>query len=332
MADINTMGVDADNGLVHAVILDGKGGCREVGWPEVRSWTSEAGTIWVHLDRGDPNTQRWLKEESGLSTLAAEVMMEVETRPRAVPFRDGLLVILRGVNLNPGADPEDMVALRIWIEKDRIITMRSRRLMAIQDVRSALIESHGPMDAPDLLISVANRMVERMGPVVNDMGDMVDGLEDELLVSESREIRSQLRELRREAIRLRRYLAPQRDALARLQQEEQPWLSNAHKLRLRETADRVLRIVEELDEMRERAAIIQEELMSRLSEQMNKTMYILTVVASLLLPLSFITGLLGINVGGIPGADNHLGFAIVVVLMIVIGAAQYVIFRRLKWI
>ena len=137
--------------------------------------------------------------------------------------------------------------------------------------------------------------------------------------------------MRREAIGLRRHLAPQRDALARLQQEDQPWLDASHRMRLRETADRVLRIVEELDELRERAAIIQDELMNRLSEQMNRTMYVLTVVASILLPLSFITGLLGINVGGIPLAENHLGFAIIVAILAIVGTLQILIFRRLKW-
>jgi zinc transporter len=273
-----------------------------------------------------------MRRESSLEPDAAEAMLAEETRPRSISFKDGMLVILRGVNLNPGSDPEDMVALRVWIEKNRVISVRARRLMAVQDLRDTLDAGRGPKDCGELLVGIANRLVDRMGPVVDDMGDVVDGLENELLISESRDIRMKLRELRREAIGLRRHLAPQRDALSRLQQDEQPWLEAPHRRRLRETADRVLRIVEELDELRERAAIIQDELMNRLSEQMNRTMYVLTVVASVLLPLSFLTGLLGINVGGIPWAENNLGFLIVVIVLVVVGMLQLLIFRRLKWL
>ena len=318
-------------GLVHASILDGKGGCRDAKAADIAGWSPEQGCLWIHLDRGSEDAREWLRHDSGLEANAADAMLAIETRPRSISFRNGLLVILRGVNLNAGADPEDMVALRMWVEKDRVITVRARRLMAVQAMRDSLDEGRGPADAGGLLAGIANGLVDRMGPVIDEMGDVVDGLEDELLVSESRDIRMRLREMRREAIGLRRHLAPQRDALARLQQEDQPWLDASHRMRLRETADRVLRIVEELDELRERAAIIQDELMNRLSEQMNRTMYVLTVVASILLPLSFVTGLLGINVGGIPLAENSLGFIIVVAILVVVGALQIYIFRRLKW-
>jgi len=258
--------------------------------------------------------------------------LQEETRPRCTNFRQGLLVILRGVNLNPGADPEDMVALRLWIERDRMITVRARRLMAAQEVRDTLDEGLGPRSTADLLVALAVRLTERVNHVLEEMDDSVDRLEDELLERESRDIRFKLRTVRREAIGIRRHLAPQREALARIQQEEQDWLEQAHRLRLREIQDRVIRAVEELDEIRERAAIIQDEVMNRLSEQMNRTMYVLTLVASILLPASFVTGLLGVNVGGIPGADDPFAFIVLVLLIALLAFTQIVIFHRLRWL
>jgi len=171
-----------------------------------------------------------------------------------------------------------------------------------------------------------------MAPVIDDLDDVVDGLEDELLVAERREIRHQLQILRRQVIGLRRHLSPQRDALSRLMAEEQSWLDGGHKIRIREVADRTIRYVEDLDEVRERAAVIQDELTNRLAEQMNRTIYVLTVVAAILLPLSFVTGLLGINVGGIPGAENKMGFAIVCGILAALVGVEVWLFRRLKWI
>jgi zinc transporter len=161
----------SERGLIFAYVLDGTGGGREAGWSEVEGWKSEDGTLWVHLERNDPGAQRWLHEKSGLSPLAAEALLIEETRPRCTAMPGGLLVILRGVNLNPGADPEDMVSLRLWFEPRRVISMRYRRLMAVQDLSEALAQGQGPSTAGDLLTQIAERLIERMSPVLSEMDD-----------------------------------------------------------------------------------------------------------------------------------------------------------------
>ncbi|UCH74428.1 MAG: zinc transporter ZntB, partial [Rhodospirillales bacterium] len=90
--------------------------------------------------------------------------------------------------------------------------------------------------------------------------------------------------------------------------------------------------VEDLDAARERAAVTQDELNNRLSDQMNRTMYLLTIVAAVLLPPSLITGLFGINVGGMPGVENIWAFTGVVIALIVIAVIEVILLRRLKWI
>ncbi len=321
-----------DDGLLWACLLDGTGGGREVTWPEVRAADPQDGILWLHFDRQGAESRSWLAAESGLAPLIVDALLAEETRPRSFSTTDGLLAILRGVNLNPGADPGDMVALRIYVEERRVISVRARKLMAAQDLRESVAAGRGPTGPADFLVRMADRLVDRMGPVVDDIGDVVDGLENELLESENREIRHKLRSLRQQAIGLRRHLAPQRDALMRMHMEELHWFEAVHKAHLREVSDRVTRYVEDLDEARERAAVVQDELMNRLSERMNKTIYLLTVVAAVLMPLSFITGLLGVNVGGIPGSDSPWAFAILCGALVTFVVVQVVVFRRLKWI
>jgi zinc transporter len=113
---------------------------------------------------------------------------------------------------------------------------------------------------------------------------------------------------------------------------DEDWLDERVMGRLRETVDRVTRIAEELDEMRERSAVIQDELASRISHRMERTMYVLTVVATIMLPLGFLTGLLGINVGGIPGAETPWAFWAVTIGLIVAVAFEVWLFRKLKWL
>ena len=167
---------------------------------------------------------------------------------------------------------------------------------------------------------------------MDSLGESADGLESELDKDSPARIREQLRELRKTAIVLKRYLAPQRDMLARLHLEQQSWLSDHSRQALREVADRIARYVEELEELRERAAVLQDELSTRLAESANRTIYILTVVAAIMLPLSFITGLLGINVGGMPGSDDKGAFWLVCLLLLGFGLGELWLFRRLKWI
>ncbi len=322
----------AEDGLICAWIFDRQGGGREVGWPEIRGWRAEQGLLWVHLDRTGDESQRWLRAAGGFDPVIADALLAEDVRPRELPVDDALLVTLRGVNLNPGADPEDMVAVRIWLEPARIVTLRHRRLVAINDLREALAAGRGPRSPGQFLAMLSGCLIARMGPVIDQLVDRIDGLEEAALKEHGSELRLGIAGLRREVIGLRRYLAPQREVMARLAASHAPWLGAGDRAVLREVADRTTRFVEDLDAARERATVVQDELNTRLSDQMNRTMYVLTVVATVLLPPSLITGLLGVNVGGMPGVEQPWAFAIVVVLLVALAMVEVVVLRRLKWI
>ncbi len=324
--------MDSHDGLIHASIIYGNGGKTVLDWQAVNEWEAKDGLLWVHLDYISEIAKQWLYTKSRLSTLSIEILTEEDTRPRFIATKEGFLLILRGVNFSPGSDPEDMVALRMYFEENRIITMRHGRVLAISDVREAIVAGSGPRNAADFLSLVIDRMVDRMGDVIAEIDDQVDELEDTVLTAESYALRTQLAKIRRQTISLRRYIAPQRDVLARLQSVNLSWIDDRVKLRLRELSERTARFVEDLDSARDRAAITQEELNSRLSEQMNKAMYTLSIVAAIFLPLSLLTGLLGINVGGIPGTEHKWAFLHVTLILIAIGAGLLAWFKKIKWL
>ena len=320
------------NAIVYAYLLDGKGGGEAVDWKAIDNWNPSQGLLWIHLDLKMDDTRVWLENESGLHQITRESLLDQDTRPRNIVSDEGLLLILRGVNCNPGEDPEDMVAIRMLFSEHRIITTRYRRVMAVQDINNAINANKGPCSAGDFLVMVAERIADRMGEIVADIDDSVDELEDTVLTAEIHELRSILADLRRKAISLRRYIAPQRDVLFRLIQERISFLNDIDRAHLREVAERTARFVEDVDSARDRASITQEELNNKLSEQMNKAIYTLSIVAAIFLPLGLLTGLLGINVGGIPGAENRWAFALVVLILIGIAAGLLVWFKKIKWI
>lgn len=324
--------IEEVDGLVGAFVFDGRGGAREIDWEEVEAWTPEQGFLWLHLDYTEERVQKWLEEKSGIEHVVRASLAAEETRPRSLVSRDGLHVILRTVNLNPGADPEDMVSLRIWVDASKAVTLRQRRVMAIADLRDSLREGEGPNDAGSFLVETCNLIAARVAGVLTDLDDAVDELEDRVLTAESHDLRSQIGALRRQSIALRRHLAPQRDALGRLQYEKVSWLDEMDRQHLREDADRITRLVEDLDSARDRAAVVQEELNTRLSDQMNRNMYLLSIVAAIFLPLGLLTGLLGINVGGIPGTESPWAFTIVCAILLVLAIALAVLFHLKRMI
>lgn len=324
--------VDEVDGLICAFVLDGEGGGKPLDWAGIRAWEPENGLLWVHLDRKDPHTSHWVENESAIPAALSRALLSDDARPRVFVERDELLVILRGVNLNPGADPADMVSVRVWIEPNRIVSLRHARLMAVNDLREMLARGDGPADQGEFLVRMTDRLIDRMGPVISEIDETLDEVEDAVQDNASHELRGRLVETRQKAIMLRRYLAPQRDAMSRLQAEKLSWLSDLNRAFLREIADRTTRYVEDLEAARERAAAVQDEFNYQMSERMNRTMYVLTVVAAILLPPSLLTGLLGINVGGLPGVDDGNAFWIVVGAIVALGVVEYALLRKLKWI
>ncbi len=319
------------DGLLYAYSLDGTGGARRLDMAGIESWTPEQGDLWLHFDYTNEAAQRWIRKKAGLKKLVAGALLTEETRPRATAMGDGLLLALRGINLNPGAEPDDMVAVRLWVQNERIISTRDRALFSIRDIAEQLDTGTGPVDTADILVTLADRLVWRVGETVDHCEDRVAHLEEQVLDEACSSLRFDLANLRRQTIALRRYLAPQRDAFNKLITEKLDWLDDDSRLRLREVSDRLIRHIEDLDAVRERAAVTQEELLSRLSDQMNTRMYVLSVVAAIFLPLGFLTGLLGINVGGIPGTDNPRAFLLFLLFIVVIFVAQMLWFRHKKW-
>jgi zinc transporter len=224
-----------------------------------------------------------------------------------------------------------MVSIRLWTEGERIVSTGRRQLLSTSDVLGRLEAGDGPLDTAELIIDLIDRIVMRMSDTVDDFEDKVLDLEDRVLSMIPATLRHDLAQLRKQTIAIRRYLAPQREALNRLAMEKLSWMSETGQLRLREISDRQIRHIEDIDAVRERAALAQEELQSRLAEQMNGRMYVLSVVAAIFLPLGFFTGLMGINVGGMPGVESQGAFWVVVGLCIGLTLLLAMVFRWRKW-
>lgn len=322
----------SDNGLIYGFVLDGQGGGKPVDLFHAARWQPEQGLLWLHFDYTLPQTIDWINDTSGLDALVAEALLSEETRPRATPLGDAVLIALRGVNLNPGSDPEDMVSVRIWTDGKRIISTRKRRILSLTDLVGLIQTGEGPENSGQFLSMLSERLTERMKSTIEDIQDQAAEIEELILTAESYDLRNRISQLRRAIISLRRYLSPQKEAMQQLQIAQLSWLESPDRQSIGEESDHITRYTEELDMIRERTAVAHEELTNRLAEQLNNRMYALSMVAAVFLPLGFLTGLLGINVGGMPGTDNSAAFWIVCALLTVTTTLQVWVFKRKQWL
>ncbi len=317
----------------HALLLDGNGNAKELTYNDINvDKLPFDGILWVHFDYSSQMAKDWIRNKSGIDSVAMDALLTEETRPRTTILNDSFLIALRGVNLNPNSKPEDMVSIRLFISDKLIITTKRRNLLSVDEIIDCLKRGVGPKSSSEFLNELTYRVTSRMENVIGELEDRTDFLEESLIDLGNTKFRSELLAIRRETIILRRYLFPQKEAISKLYHDKVTWLNEYEKIELRETNDQVIRYIEELDTIKDKVALIQEDLANKLSEQMNKKMYVLSIISVIFLPLSFLTGLLGINVGGIPGAENNNAFYIFVGILALIVTTQLIIFRKNRWI
>ena len=281
---------------------------------------------WVHLQSDESDAEQLL-DTLALPSSVADSLMALQTRPRVLPIKEGALIFLRGINANPGADPDDMVSLRLWLTPTLMVTARrqNRRLMSVQDTREMIESGDAPATTAELLVTLLTRIADRIHDKIEDIDEQL--AQYETADALNKQDRQQLAMLRRQTAIIRRHLAPQRDALDTL--IRLPNLINDSLIfELRDQADRMTRYVEDLDLTRERSLVLQDELRNQIADQQGIRMYVLSMITAIFLPLSFLTGVFGMNVAGLPGTEAPDAFT---TLMMAMGGIAVVMLIAMLW-
>lgn len=319
------------DGFIYSLVLSGDQAGTVLSSEQIDSWDPNNGLLWVHLRYRHKKARHWVLN-SGLNRVETDALLAQDTRPRAVIAGEGVLLALRGVNLNPNSAPEDMVAIRIYADKQRIISTCDRELQSAKDVAELIVEGTGPTTSGDFIATICEKLTTHKVEFIDKLEEQLYELEELVVSGNLKDLRTDIAELRRQAVTLRRYLAPQKEAFSKLLSDQFILFNDPERLKMRETTDKLVRTLEDLDALRDRANVTQEELLSQQSEQLNKRLYFLSLVSAIFLPLGFLTGLLGVNIGGIPGADNTWAFATFCGILISLVALQMTLFYRFKWL
>ncbi len=287
---------------------------------------------WIHRDLRDPGDVAWLHDRLG--PLAAAALTASETRPRCQPMAGGMILNLRGVDPAEAEGSGGTVSVRIWVEPGLVVTATRRAARELDALRAAAAGGRAPPTRSLLVATLCGALVSGLEEVTVALEDATDDVEEALLRPDAPPPLDELElaELRRQAIRLRRYLAPQRDALARLASPDVAVIEPHEGAALREISDRATRSVEEIDGARDRLAALADHLDARRAARMGRHGYVLTLVAAVFLPLQFLTGLFGVNLAGIPFAKAPWSFGALALGCVGLGVGLWLVFRRRGWI
>lgn len=264
-------------------------------------------------------------------------LLSDETRPRieeidSDTISGGLMMILRAANYNPGKNPHDMAAIRIWADGKRFVTIQRQSILTLEDVQKKIERPTVPlMKTGMLLAAICNRLLERLEPALRELDDSIAQLEDRLFEQTDHSIAEQLSGYRRQALVFRRHIAPQLEVLGRLRTLPLSWIEEQDRLFFADAHDHFLRFVEGLDTVRDRCQILREELNIEMANLLNQRMYILSIVSIIFLPLGVLTGLLGVNLAGIPFSENPYAFYSFSGILLIMVALVLFLLKKRKW-
>ncbi len=307
--------------------FDGNGQASEIN--EQQSQDSQ-NLVWIQLTV--TSAKQYFKKYADIPPTVAEILTTKNPRPKTIVLHDSLIGIFRGVNFNKGCAPEDMISVRIWLHQNKIITIQRHKSVTLNEVEHALKMGAGPKNSAEFLQYFLEIISDKSTESIAKPGDRLDALENSLDGKLTKEDHSALNDMQKRIILLRRYLIPQREAIARIPIDRISWLHDFSALQLREIIDTNLRMIEDLDAERDRSRVIADSIFSKAQESINQKMYLLSIIAVIFMPLGFIAGVFGMNLGGIPGLNYKFGFMIVCVTMFVLFLLQLIWLKFKRWI
>ena len=327
-------GSDSNGLLCGYLFTDGAPGTpvdldRALEWLEDRTDAPASGFVWLHFNLSDAGTEDRIASQLGVAPEFFDALREGSRSTRISDAGETLVAVVNDVAFEFSFDPGQIETLWLNVGERVVVSARVHALRSIDRLRQAVRDGARFGSSVSLLNHLMHDQAEVLSRIVRDATLQVDQVEDKLLLGRLQDRRTDLGKMRRVLVRLQRLLAPEPGALFRLLRLPPPWIALDDLEELRQSTEESNLILRDMAALQERIRLLQEEMAAQIGEQTNRSLFTLTVVTVLALPINIVAGLLGMNVGGIPMAQDPRGF---VTIVIVIAAftllAAWLAFRR----
>lgn len=294
-------------------------------------WLAGDDPVWLHFNLADTRAQRWIAECPGLPKDARERLLSEDRHIGLHPAGNGLAGAMGDVHFEFETDPEQVGVLRIYVDENRIITGRLHPLKIVDQVRRELLAGATIPTPMLILVRHVEELADLLDTVATGQADFVDEIEDHLLKNRGLQDGGELGRVRRLLARLRRQVTSQRQALSYLANRPPRWCTEPDVEMLRRAVERIEGVSQDLEATQERSRLVQEEISNCLNEATNRNLYVLSIITAIFLPITLVTGIFGMNVGGLPWLEHPHGFLWVMTAMALTALGTLVVLHWKKF-
>ena len=291
---------------------------------------------WLNVDGlHDVGVIETLGKAFELHPLLLEDILSTAQRPKFEDYEKSLFLVLKMLHFDDHHQGVETEQVSLIVGPNFVLSFQERVGDVFDSVRERIRNAKGrirKLGADYLAYSLVDAIVDSYFLVLEKLGERIENLEEELVGNPSQKTLQQIHTLKREMITLRRSIWPLRELVSSLQRSESPWIAESTRVYLRDVYDHTIQIIDTIESFRDMVSGMLDIYLSSISNRMNAVMKVLTIIATLFIPLTFIAGVYGMNFEHMPELEWRYGYAVVWGVMICVAATMLVYFRRRKWL
>lgn len=293
------------------------------------------GVTWISV-RGihDVDLIEALGKRLGLHPLTMEDIVNTTQRIKTEEFPGYLYVVLKMITANGTGDDLEAENVSLVIGGNYVVSFQEKESEVFETVRSRLLSDRAhirSMSADYLAYALMDAVVDQYFSAIERTGDRIEEIDDRIMTGPQPEGIQEIHRLKREVLTVRKAIWPLREEIGALERSASPLIRSETRVFLRDLYDHTIQAIDVVETLREILSGVQDTYLSAISNRMNRVMEVLTTVATIFIPLTFIAGVYGMNFEYMPELEWRLGYFIVWGVMIAVGAGMMLYFRKKRW-
>jgi len=271
----------------------------------------------------------------GIHPLVIEDILNTGQRPKMDDLEDYLFVVLKMLDYNKEDDEINAEQISIILGQNFVISFQEKEGDVFEPIRERIRKNKGrirKMGADYLAYTLLDSVVDNYFTILEKIGERIEFLEEELVENPSTQTLQEIHRLKRELIFLRKSIWPLREVISELDRGESPLIKETTGIYLRDVYDHTIQVIDTVETFRDMISGILDVYLSSISNKMNEVMKVLTIIATIFIPLTFLAGIYGMNFRYMPELEWHRGYFAILFLMVIIGIGLVIYFRKKKWI
>lgn len=302
---------------------------------ECFQFRNEATVTWINVD-GLANLEiiEKLSNCFGLHPLVLEDITNLDQRPKMEDFESYIYICLKMLSCNEKNGETDIEQISLILGSNFVISFQERQGDVFDVIRERLRNSKGRIRkmGPDYLIyALVSAIVDHYFLILEKLGERTEFLEEELIVDPTPKTSQTIHGLKRELIFLRKSIWPLREVASGLEREDSALIKKSTKAYLRDIYDHTIQVIDTVETLRDMVSGMLDIYLSSVSNRMNEVMKVLTIIATIFIPLTFISGIYGMNFKHMPELEWQWGYLFALFTMVTIAVTMLIFFKRKKW-